>query len=47
MSAGNYNSRVSKSARVRIKKLEEHAELKKIDVDKFGNWREQLGTLGG
>lgn len=47
MSAGNYNSRVSKSARVRIKKLEEHAELKKLDVDKFWNWREQLGTLGG
>ena len=47
MSAGNYNSSVKKSARDRIKKLEDHAKLKGLDVDKFGNWREQLGTLGG
>lgn len=48
MSAGKFNNKITESAALRIKELEELAG--EIDMDKtFGtnNWRNQLGTLGG
>ena len=47
MSAGNFNTKITKSAEARIEELE---ALAGGDMDKkFGtkNWRYQLGTLGG
>ena len=48
MSLGKFNNKITKSAEVRIKELEDLANG--VDMDKkFGtnNWRNQLGTLGG
>ncbi len=48
MSAGKFNSKITESAAIRIKELEDMADGRDMDKE-FGtnNWRDQLGTLGG
>lgn len=43
MSAGRFNKRISESAQKRIDELENTPHTDKVT----GNWKEQLGTLGG
>ncbi len=43
MSAGKFNNKISESAQLRITELENTPHTDKVT----GNWREQLGTLGG
>ncbi len=51
MSAGRFNTKITKSADARIKELESLAEGanldKKFGTSITGSWRYQLGTLGG
>lgn len=49
MSAGRFNNKITDTAQVRIKELEDMMdERQKLNLNEWSkNWREQLGTLGG
>jgi tRNA-splicing ligase RtcB (3'-phosphate/5'-hydroxy nucleic acid ligase) len=47
VSMGGWRTELSESATERVKDLEVHAHVQRVDPDRYaGNWRLQLGTLG-